>query len=196
MRTRLQLLSVAALLSSTTPLFAQATTSLATGTRVRVTSLAANLIQDRGTIAASEGDTVFFHPDSAAHCDTSCPAVRLTPDELDRLEVYKGRSPVRGALVGGAVGGVAGLIVDLVMLEPNVCDDDQQPGLDAAGKCGGEAIAGPIIAGGVGALAGVLVGAAIGVGERWHDVRSVTPLVDVALTPTRHGIALTLRAAF
>jgi hypothetical protein len=110
--------------------------------------------------------------------------------------VFNGRSSVRGALVGGSVGGLAGIIVDVVLLESNACNDEPQGGLDAAGKCAGEAIVGPIIAGGVGALAGALIGAAAGIGEKWKDVESVSPHVSLALAPTRHGVALTLRAAF
>lgn len=196
MRTRLPILGVAVLLSSSTTLFSQEPAPLAAGTRVRVTSIAANLLQHRGTIAGTEGDTLLYRPDSTAKCDSSCPVLRLAPDELDRLEVFDGRSPVRGAIVGGSIGGLAGLLVGLVMLEANSCNDEQQGGLDAAGECVGEAFATPIIAGGVGALAGALIGAAAGVGERWKDAESVAPLVSLSLAPTRHGVALTLRAAF
>lgn len=192
MRNRLPILGVAALTFFTTTLSAQALDTLAVGTRVRVTSLADNLRREQGTIVGTAGDTLIFRPKG---CDTACPILRLAPDALDRLEVFNGRSTARGFLVGGLAGSAVGLLIGFATDHPSSCNG-RQSDLAAAGECVGRAVVHPILTGGIGFLAGALIGGGIGIGDTWRDLKAGPPEVRLGFAPTRSGIALTLRASF
>ena len=90
------------------PLASQQLPALRPGTRVRISSIAAGLQRQQGTVLGERGDTLDFRPNS---CESACAVLKIPGEAVDRVEVFGGRSHVKGALVGGFVGGLFGAAV-------------------------------------------------------------------------------------
>lgn len=104
-----------ALLAAGSGVAAQQAPSVLPGERVRVT--APDLRREVGSVEDVRADTLVFRLRGAA-----APMALHLP-EVRRLEVSRGNHhPLRGALVGGAAGGAAGIGVALLMLGSESCE--------------------------------------------------------------------------
>lgn len=183
------LLPACALCIHAAPIVSQQLPQVLPGTRVRVSSLAAGLDRQEGTIVSVSRDTVRFEP---RDCRPSCAALLLANDAVDRIEVFNGPSHAKGAAVGGLVGAAVGVVIALGTASHQTCDG----GLDALGRCATKAFDAVAIAG-LFTAGGIALGAAIGVGSTWRDIRVGPSPVRVGIGPIgprRAGVTLT--AAF
>lgn len=157
-----------------------AQTQLGPGTRVRVFEAARSIV---GTLDAIDDQTITFRkkPDSEP--------VTLDRSKIVRLEVS--RKPSRrkvGALIGGAVGVVAGVAF--------AAAQDCQPEQDFLNICkntknnpGYYAFAAVVLG-----AAGAGLGALVAPGEKWESVTAVRP--HVAVWPSRGGVRIGVSLAF
>jgi hypothetical protein len=179
-----------ALAVSSAALTAQVPTALTPGTKVRVTSMAAQMDQYRGTFTRWHGDTLVFQPQG---CEPTCQPVLILADSIDRLEVFAGRNHVKGALVGGLVGVIIGGLAGAAV-SSNDCGSS---GSGTASLCGLSGYAHATEIAGLALLAGAGIGAVAGVGERWRDLDPGSRAVRVGLVPTGpRSLELTLAVAF
>lgn len=146
---RVVLMLVAIALVVPAPLLAQQDTPLAPGAKIRVTASRALPRREVGSFTAARNDTLWMQGGSSDQV-----AVPLAT--VERLEVSAGRARLKWALIGGAVGLLAGGVI--------------------GGRAGAEDdITGTGAAAGftVGALQGVVIGAAVGglaAPRRWRLV--------------------------
>ena len=170
------------------PLASQQLPALRPGTRVRISSIAAGLQRQQGTVLGERGDTLDFRPNS---CESACAVLKIPGEAVDRVEVFGGRSHVKGALVGGFVGGLFGAAVASSTTDRHAnCESGNYS------TCLGAAFARPFAIAGLFALAGAAIGGAVGIGSTWRDVPSASA-VHLGLGPVGpRGVGLVLHAAF
>ena len=169
--------AAAVLLCATSALPSEVPT-LAPGTRVRITVPSTGAEALVGTLVRREADALWV---SLGRSDSP---TRIHLDLTTRIEVSAGRrtQASRGALIGGAVGAVPGLLLTFGDYSSDVHGDGPSPGAVAA----------------VGAAAGAAVGAAVGWAlktEEWLHVER--PAVAAWVTPLRGGgLGVSLRVAW
>jgi hypothetical protein len=177
---RILSLVAALVLTASVDLFAQQEPPVAPGDRVRVTAPTIDPDMFVGTLVALGADTCLLEVEGRA-APMTLPLASVTSLEVWRERESKlAQGATLGLLIGGFAGGVFGYAV---------CSGD---------KC--EADVGTAVAafGGIGAGAGLLLGAAIGAAsgrDRWEvvDLESVR----VSLTPLgRLGLAVSVSVAF
>jgi len=136
--------------------------------RVRLTSGGEPL---RGTIDAAGPGEIVVRPKDPAQ-----PPLRLSPQQMAKLEVVRGR---RSHWVGGAViGFVPGAALGVAVAMSRECDPD----CDHSGAAVGNAFVGGAITGTVGALIGLAIKT-----DRWVLVQDRRPKLALALAPTKGG---------
>ena len=156
------------------------------GERVRVSYPGEN--NRVGTVISVADDTL------AVQWANSSDTARMARERITRLGVSRGMGESnRGARakIGFAVGGGLGLLIGTVGASPN-------PECGGSSSCnefinGFASIIGASLLGGVGALVGAISG---GASERWVDVGSSAPRVEVMVPVHRHGTSLGVALAF
>jgi len=174
-----------AALTCATSLAAQVQQTVSVGTEVRVTSMAMEPNQIRGTVLRWQGDTLVLR---LRGCDLTCNSMFVASDAIDRLQIHTGRSHVKGALVGTLAGGLFGLLI----------------GAASSGDCGTDPIAQSFTCvgraaegGGIGMLAGLVIGAAAGVGDTWRDVPVSSSTAHLGVLPRGpRNVAVTVSVPF
>ena len=148
------------------------------GTRVRL------MVEDGGPMREVAGRLLASDPTTVT-VDTAGGPQRFSRDQLFHLQYRTGgRDRQKGAAIGAAITGLAGLVAGVVMVANEY---DESGGCD---QCG--------IAVGVIAFASAIPGGAIGfaigtTGGDWHGVKPDGLTVTGAATPRRATVALRLR---
>ena len=145
--------------------------------RVRLTSGGEPV---RGTLDATGPDEIVVRPKDAAR-----PALRLSPQQMAKLEVARGRRSHWG--VGAAIGFVPGALLGVAVAMNAECDPD----CDHTGEAVGYAFVG----GAVTATLGALVGLAVKT-DRWVLVQDRRPKVALILAPAKGGFRAGLSLRF
>jgi hypothetical protein len=146
------------------PARAQDAPALAPGARVRITVPSRNLEKQIGTMHAIAGDALVVELlGSSGDLATPGVAAHIPLDSVTRLDVSAGRhrQTWRGAGIGFLVGAGAGLVVGPLSMECPSYGCDTSPGVAAA--------FGGIVLGGLGAVVGLVAGAAT-TSEKWEEV--------------------------
>lgn len=152
---------------------------LSSGDRVRL-RLASGGKQVRGTVDAAGPSEVVVRPKDPAQ-----PPLRLSPQQLTKLEVVRGR---RSRWRGGAIiGFVPGALMGLAVVGNRECDPD----CDHTGAAVGYGLVGGAITGGLGALIGLAVKT-----DRWVPVEARRPKLAWALSPIQGGFRTDLSLRF
>lgn len=180
------ILSAAGLIVATllTPVIAAAGESVTFASLARGEKVRLRLTSDRepvyGTIdAAGPGEIVVRREDPAL------PALRLSPQQMKKLEVARGRRSHWG--VGAAVGFVPGAFLGVAAAMNAECD----PNCDHTGEAVGYAL----VAGAVTASLGALVGLAIRT-DRWVRVEDRPAKLSLSLAPANGGFRAGLSLSF
>jgi hypothetical protein len=169
---------VVAVLLGTAPAFAADLADLPPGSRVRVSSatLASGAVV--GTLVSIDAHEVVV----LARGPRDAP-VRIALDEGTKVERSGSRRSqwARGAMMGGAIGAVPGLLLTFGDYSSDVHGDGPSPAAVAA----------------MGAAGGALVGAAVGWAIKRDDWREVSlPSAGLALMPWRGGIAASVHVSW
>ncbi len=179
MAIRIASLAAAIVLAAPVGLLAQDATSLALGTRVRVSAPAVAGQRLEGTVARLDADTIVVRSDGWG-TDLAVPLGSVTA-----LDVSRGRKSraLRFGGIGAAIGAVVGtflMIVDEGTSAPTVRITDEEAPVEWVARPVWQKVRYPLLS----AAAGFGIGAIIGVafpGERWEAV----PLegLRVSVTP-------------
>jgi hypothetical protein len=158
-----------------------ALTDLSSGDRVRL-RLSSGGKTVHGTVDAAGPDEVVVRPKDIAR-----PLLRLSPQQLEKLEVVSGRrSRWREGAVIGFVPGAVFMGFMVLALDDCYSDcDDNTVGVVGYGLVGGA------ITGGLGALIGLAVKT-----DRWAPVATGRPKVALNLAPMKGGFQANLSLRF
>jgi hypothetical protein len=146
--------------------------------RLRLTSGGKSV---RGTLDAAGPDEIVVRP-----LDPARPPLRLSPQQMAKLEVVRGRRShwVRGAVIGFVPGA---LFMGAAVLALSDCYRD----CDETGEVLAYGLAGGAITGAVGALIGLAVKT-----DRWVLVQDRRPKVGLSLAPLKGGFRADLSLRF
>jgi hypothetical protein len=174
---------VAVLLAAAVPVAAQEPAHVSTGDKVRLTPTGAGRF--KATVLDVQPDALVVRLGEGA-------PRRIALSGLSRLEVARGR---RGHVLQGAlIGFLPGFVLGAYAGNALGCDDQGADCTDV-----GAAVAGGLMAGGVTALAGGLVGLAVR-GDRWQKVElpagRTAPKVAAALAPLPGGVGARITLSF
>jgi len=152
----------------------QTAPTLAPGSRVRVEAPAVHGGALIGQIEALDAASLRVQLQTGG-------VITVPRDAIVRIDTSEGRRPnkLRGAVIGGCVGLVGGLVVAAQSREED--DRSFSPGFDRSVE-----VIGTLTLAGVGAGLGTLVGAMIRT-ERWQEVQLPVPSMRLGLAPTRTG---------
>ncbi len=159
---------------------ALAIADLSSGDRVRL-RLSSGGKTVQGTVDAAGPDEVIVRPK-----DLAKPLLRLSPQQMEKLEVVRGRRSHwrEGAVIGFVPGALfMGLLV--------VALDDCYRDCENTGRVVGFGLMGGAITGGLGALVGLAVKT-----DRWAPVATGRPKVALDLAPMRGGFRANLSLRF
>jgi hypothetical protein len=134
----------------------------------------------RGTLDTAGPDDIVVRPKDPAQ-----PPLRLSPQQVKKLEVARGRRS--HWVAGAAVGFVPGAFLGLAAVANAECDPD----CDHTG----EALAYGCVGGAITSAVGALVGLAIRT-DRWIVVEERRPKVALAVAPARGGFRAHLSLSF
>jgi hypothetical protein len=156
---RISLLAALFLTGSADALLPQSVLPLDSAARIRVWSSSPLLTRRVGSVVTLQADTLRMSLDRTRRSGDSLRVVALPLSNVTRLDVSRGRhSRGRGALIGAllgvALGGALGYATG------SDCDPGDFCIIDRTG--------GAMIAGGMGAVVGTLIGALVRPGEKWE----------------------------
>jgi hypothetical protein len=185
---RTAILLAIALVAAAPPLAAQDAATPTPGTRVRLylqpTKGGSHSSSKRvGTLVRWNADTVVLSTSGAA-AETPVPRAAI-----DRMDVSRGRTRLRGGLKGAAIGGVIGIATGAILGAVTYEENDCVQICVVEDSRGGDTALGGVVGGILGIPIGGIVGA-LNAGERWERV---PPHPRVSIMPARGGLRVAVR---